>query len=76
MTSHQSRRTALTLTALLLAGMTLGAPVALAATPSHTPPRHSAWQNELTRGTTGATAPHFPVVESHVDDSFAPLHQE
>jgi hypothetical protein len=76
MTSHQSRRTALTLTALLLAGMTLGAPMALAANPLHAPPRCFVWLHVQPHGTVRAMVPHAPAVQPHTDDPFASLHFE
>jgi hypothetical protein len=76
MTIYHQRRAAFTFTVLLLAGMTLGAPVALAANPPHAQTRHVAWTNAQPQGTVGEMAPHSPVMESHVDDPFTSLHQE
>jgi hypothetical protein len=76
MTTYHHRRAAFTFTALLLAGMTLGAPMALAATPRHAPPPRSVWLYAQPYGTVRATAPHFSVTESHMADPFANLHQE
>jgi hypothetical protein len=76
MTNHHQRRAAFTLTAVLLAGMTLGAPVALAATPRHALPHRSVWLYVQPHGTTGATVPHFRATESHMADPFETLHQE
>ena len=76
MRAHPSRRTALTLMAMLLAGMTFGAPVALAAAPSHAPARHLVWPHAQSYVAVRATLPHAPAVQSPTDDPFATIHME
>ena len=76
MTHYHQKRAAFTLTAVLLAGMTLGAPVALAATPRHALPHRSVWLYVQPHETIGATVPHSPVMQSHMADPFETLHQE
>ena len=76
MTTYHQRRAAFTFTALLLASMTLGSPIALAANLPHAHTRHVAWTNAQLQGTVGEIAPHSPVMESHIDDSFQSMHQE
>jgi hypothetical protein len=84
---HQSRRTALTLSALLIAGMTLGAPAAMAAGAPHARiPHHVLLQAPITshivrpgleiQQTDRAFAPRFPAAQSRSSDPFADLHFE
>ena len=87
MTAHQLRRAVFTFTALLIAGVTLGAPAATAASalrvriPNHIVlyapiPNHNVRPYLQLQETHPAIAPHFPVAQSHSEDPFADLHQE
>ena len=76
MTAYQSRRAALGF-ALLLAGMTVGAPVASAADPRHEPASHQfVWQNTQLRGLYLTTAHHSSAAQAQMNDPFAALHME
>ena len=56
MTTHRSRRIVLTFATLLVAGTTLGAPIALAASPKHAPIVHHRADARI-HATGGAIAP-------------------
>jgi hypothetical protein len=77
MTTHFKRRAALTFNALLLAGMTLGAPVASAASLPQAPVAHrlvlpKAQFHEVYQ----VAVPYSPDVPSQIDNPLADMHQE
>jgi hypothetical protein len=85
MTARQSRNTVLTFAALLFAGMTLGAPLATAATAPHAripndiilqAPTANLQPSLQIQETDRAFAPRFHVAQSRSVDPFADMHQE
>ena len=77
MTRLYPRHAALTSTALLLAGMTLGAPIASAASPQHAPVAErfvlpKAQSHEVYQ----VVAPRFLEAPSQIENAFADMHQE
>ena len=79
MTIYPSHRVALALVTSLVASMTIGAPIPLAASPLHRPvANHVARPDARFHGMHRAIAPRSPAVRSgdHGDDPLASLHFE
>jgi len=79
MTTHKSRRAVLAFAMLLVASTTLGAPLALAASPVHAPiAKHAVRPYAQVHALVRAITPHSVAGQSdeRVDDPFASLHFE